>query len=305
MHSPLDFIRHQASGIRSAVQQCVARPFTATLTIFSIALALTLPGLLLSSLELLESNNISIEGERKINLFLAMDTAPESAMGLMNELTGNDKVQSLVQIDPDKALETLRKSANLGTSLDALPVNPLPITIVVTPATTLDTAAIEAFSNELGALPEVAQARLDSEYLVKLAQLGRFLRTLVLLVSVLFIALVCLVLMNNARLEILRRREEIEVTKLVGGTDGYVIRPFVYQALILCLIGSLLALTLISLIFSALSPTVNEFISGYQSNIGIGIGQKTRLYLPFITVAFAVTATWITVKTTLKNIIIQ
>lgn len=305
MNSPVDFLRHQGSGIRSALQQCISRPITALLTIFSIGLALTLPGLLWSSLETLEANNISIDGERKINLFLKMETPPEGAMGLMNELTNDPKVQSLQQINPDEALQTLRETTEVGDTLDALTENPLPITVIVTPKTDLTNEQIEEFVTTLRNLPEVAQARVDSEYLQRLAQLGRFLKTLLVIISILFLALVCLVLMNNARLEILRRREEIEVTKLVGGTDGYIIRPFVYQAFILCLLGSVLALILIKLVFSAIDPSLADFTSGYQESLTLKIGPNTGLYLPIITVVFAVTATWITVKTTLKNIILQ
>ncbi len=300
-----DILRHQSSGLREAVQQTLAQPFTSLLTIFSIALALCLPGLLLSTLEQMQQSNISIEGERKINVFLKMDSADETIMGLVNQLTNDERIIKLEQINPDAALASLREKSEFGNTLDALTDNPLPTTLILTAATTLENPAIESLAKELESYREVDQARLDSEYLQRIAQLGKFMRTLVTIVAILFLALVCLVLMNNARLEILRRREEIEVTKLVGGTDGYIIRPFVYQALILCFIGSLLALLLISLIFSAISPALADLVSGYQSTFELKIGQKTRLYLPIITVLAAVTATWITVKSTLKNIYIQ
>ena len=300
-----DILRHQSSGLREAVQQTLAQPLTSLLTIFSIALALCLPGLLLSTLEQIQQSNISIEGERKINVFLKMDSADETIMGLVNQLTNDERIIKLEQINPDAALASLREKSEFGTTLDALTDNPLPTTLILTAARTLENPAIESLAKELESYREVDQARLDSEYLQRIAQLGKFMRTLVTIVAILFLALVCLVLMNNARLEILRRREEIEVTKLVGGTDGYIIRPFVYQALILCFIGSLLALLLISLIFSAISPALADTVSGYQSTFELKIGQKTRLYLPIITVLAAVTATWITVKSTLKNIYIQ
>ena len=186
MDSPVEFLRHQSSGIRSALQQCIARPITALLTVFSIGLALTLPGLLWSSLETLEANNISIEGERKINLFLKMETPSEGAMGLMNELTNDPKVSGLQQINPEQALQTLRDSTELGDTLAALAENPLPITIIVTPTPDLSNAQIEEYAAVLRNLPEVAQARVDSEYLQRLAQLGRFLKTLLVIISILF-----------------------------------------------------------------------------------------------------------------------
>jgi len=300
-----DILRHQSSGLREAVQQTLAQPFTSLLTIFSIALALCLPGLLLSTLEQMQQSNISIEGERKINVFLKMDSADETIMGLVNQLTNDERIIKLEQINPEAALATLREKSEFGNTLDALTDNPLPTTLILTAATTLENPAIESLAKELESYREVDQARLDSEYLQRIAQLGKFMRTLVTIVAILFLALVCLVLMNNARLEILRRREEIEVTKLVGGTDGYIIRPFVYQALILCFLGSLLALLLISIIFSAISPALADLVSTYQSTFELKIGHKTRLYLPIITVLAAVTATWITVKSTLKNIYIQ
>lgn len=300
-----DILRHQGSGLREAVRQTLARPFTSLMTIFSIALALCLPGLLLSTLELMESSNISIEGERKINLFIASDTPAENLMGLINQLTNDERLASIAQINPDEALQTLREKAEFGETLDALSKNPLPTTLILTPQNNLENAAIEALAAEYRAYSEIDQVRLDSEYLQKLAQLGRFMQVLVSIIAILFLALVCLVLTNNARLEILRRREEIEVTKLVGGTDGYIIRPFVYQALILCLLGSLLALVLIALIFSAITPALSDLTGGYQSALELRIGSKTRLYLPIITVIAAVTATWVTVKVALKQIYIQ
>ena len=135
-------------------------------------------------------------------------------------------------MSPDEGLAEFRKLSGIGDALEALPENPLPWLVKVRPAPPRDTAAaVEALAAEIRKMDGVDLVEADTAWVRRLHAIEDTLQRLVLVVAALLAAGVLGVVGNTIRLEIDGRRAEIEVTKLVGGSNAFVRRPFLYSGL--------------------------------------------------------------------------
>jgi cell division transport system permease protein len=159
----------------------------------------------------------------------------------------------------------LRQRTGFGGALDALSENPLPHVIKVRPATSA-VAAIARLADELSALDATEFVQLDRLWIERLEAILELGGRAVNLVSLLLAAAVVLVIGNTIRLEINNRRTEIEVLKLVGATDGFIRRPFLYTGLWLGALGAVAAALMIGLGLLLLSGPVRELAALYASD---------------------------------------
>ena len=151
-------------------------------------------------------------------------------------------------ISADDALKSFRVQSGFGAALDVLGDNPLPHALDVRPRPDATSPAqMESLRSYLAAWPEVELVQVDSEWVQRLNAILDLLRRLVLGTSVLLGLGVLAVIGNTIRLEIYSRRAEIEVTKLVGGSNAFVRRPFLYTGLFYGLLGATLAALLVAL----------------------------------------------------------
>lgn len=163
----------------------------------------------------------------QVSLFLVAEAAVADVRNIESRLKTHAGVTSFRFVPRAQALETLRNRAGLADLLAGLPHNPLPDAFVVIPAAG-NAPALEALRNEFRAWPRVAEVHVDSDWarrLDNLIAIGRY--AVLMLAAALAFALVAITF-NTIRLQILTQRDEIEVTKLIGATDAYIRRPFLY-----------------------------------------------------------------------------
>src|SRR5690606_27826664 len=128
-------------------------------------------------------------------------------------------------ITPEEALEEFRRLSGFEDALALLDGNPLPPVLVVQPGAGLDPEQIQELVSRLRARPEVAQLRLDQEWVQRLHAIMQLIERGVWVVAALLAITVILVVGNTIRLDIQNRRDEIVITKLIGATDAFVRRP--------------------------------------------------------------------------------
>jgi cell division transport system permease protein len=155
-------------------------------------------------------------------------------------LRAHPDVQSVRFVAKDDALAELRRRTGLGDVLESLGQNPLPDAFVVT-AKDNHPDALERLRDVAGHWPKVAQVTLDSAWARRLEAGLRVGRIVSFLLSGLLGAALVAVTFNTIRLQILSRREEIEVAKLIGATNAFIRRPFLYFGLLQGLGGGLVA----------------------------------------------------------------
>jgi cell division transport system permease protein len=204
------------------------------------------------------------EDAADFTVYLALDVSDERAAQLAEEIERRDDVGKVELIDRAAALASFRAQSGLGGVLDALDENPLPSTLVVSPASGID-ADVETLARDLDALPETDVVQLDTAWVARLRAMLSLAARIVDIASVLLGLAVAIVIGNTIRLEIENRKVEIEVTKLVGGTDAFIRRPFLYLGLCYGLFGALIAAALIGLTLWLLAAPVASLVDLYGS----------------------------------------
>ena len=260
------FERHAQAALGS-LGRLVRQPFAAFLTILVIAIALALPAALYVAVANMRIVTAGLDETVQLSAYLAMSTTDSQARKAAAAIEAKRGVADAVLVSPEEGLAEFRKLSGIGDALEALPENPLPWLIKVRPAPPHDTAAeVGKLADELRQVESVELVEADTAWVRRLHAIEGTLEQLVLLVGGLLAAGVLGVVGNTIRLEINNRRAEIEVTKLVGGSNAFVRRPFLYSGFWQGLGGGLLALGLVEAGLFALAPYVAQLAAAYGAS---------------------------------------
>lgn len=268
------FEQHQGTAVDSLLR-LLGEPLGSLLTCFVIGIALALPLCVLLLLLNLQQLGAGLQGESSISVYLQQDLAPDAISALQEQLEEREDIEALRLITPEEALAEFEAESGFGDVLAGLDGNPLPPVLLVTPGVTA-ADALTALRDHLAAQPGVADAALDLEWLQRLNAVVSFALRLTYLLALLLGLGVLLVIGNTVRLAIESRRAEIVVVKLVGGTDAWVARPFLYTGFWYGMGGGIVALALVGFSLMVLSGPVSRLISAYDSDfevIGLGLTQ--------------------------------
>jgi cell division transport system permease protein len=261
----LDLHRQNFSG---ALRRLARQPFSTALTVLVLAIAIALP----AGLRVLVANAAALSGEWEsaadFTVYLKTSVRTERARALAREIEARDDVASVELIDRAAALKEFRAHSGFGEALDALDGNPLPDTIVVRPASGVsgDVAGVAA---AIRAMPETELVQLDTQWVARLRAILAFANRILDIATALLALAVAIVVGNTIRLEINNRSAEIEVVKLVGGTDAFIRRPFLYLGLCYGLAGAVVAELLILGTLALLGPPVRELAGLYGSDYSL------------------------------------
>lgn len=267
----MTWVTRHLQSMFAALGRLLRRPLSTLLTTLVIAVALALP----VGLWLVVKNARAATGDLatavQVTAYMEVGTPIARAEQLARQLRERPEVASVRVIPADEGLKEFRELSGFGSALDALTDNPLPHALVVQPRVDRrDGAVIEALRALLGAEPDVDTVQADAEWARRLAALLDVLRTLFLAAAGLLAVGVLAVIGNTIRLEIGARREEIQVTKLVGGSDAFVRRPFLYAGLFQGLLGGLLALGLVALVMGAVEAPIARLTALYGGRFRLG-----------------------------------
>jgi len=258
-------------NLLGAVGRLTRQPFATLLTVLVIAIALALPGGLRVLVSNAEALSGSWESAADFSVYLETTVTEERARALAAKIESREDVAAVVLITSSQALEEFRQHSGFGAALDALGENPLPHTLVVRPADA--TGEVEALAAALREEEDVALVQLDTEWVARLRGILSLAGRLVDIASALLGLAVVVVIGNTIRLEIQNRRDEIEVTKLVGGSDGFIRRPFLYLGLCYGLCGGIGAALLITGTLALLGGPVRALAALYGSDYAlVGLG---------------------------------
>lgn len=221
------------------------QPVATILTVSVIGIALALP----ASLNLLVQNGRNLAGgwesARDFSVYMQPGRELTEAATLADELRALDSIDTVLVISADEAMSDFRDASGLGEVLDSLSENPLPHTLVVRPQDSATVEELATLAEELAARVAIDMVKIDTEWVERLNAMLDFMRRIVILGSFLLIFAVIIIVGNTIRLDIQNHRDEIEVLKLLGASDGFVRRPFLYVGLWYGLIGGGVALLLL------------------------------------------------------------
>jgi cell division transport system permease protein len=271
MKALVTYLARHAQALIGSLGALARAPLASFMSIAVIGITLALPAAMVVAVDNVVALSSGWEGPGRISVFLKRDINDAAARKLADRLRRRDDVAKVEYISRDQAFEEFKHQSGLGEALGALERNPLPTVLVVHPANTSNQPqAMALLARELGALDEAELAQLDLEWVKRLqAWLGVIERG-VQIVGLLLAVAVLLIVGNTIRLAVLSRRDEIEVAKLVGASDAFIRRPFLYSGLAQGALGSLLAWALVQASLLLLSGPVSDLAGTYGSTFALG-----------------------------------
>lgn len=292
---PRDWLERHAQTLIGSLGRLMQNPFGAAMTMAVIGVAMALPLLFGVLLENTRSAAANWNQVFDVSVYLDKRASRARADALAGLLRGREDVASVRLITADEGLAQFKAASGFGNALDALRDNPLPDVLVVTPSLGASTpAGIDALKRAIAKLQDVQTVQLDTDWVQRLDALLDILRRTIWLTAALLGAGVMLVVGNTVRLDILNRRTEIEVMKLVGATDGFARRPFLYSGVWYGLGGGLLALLLAGTAVGLLGKPVAQLAGLYGSLFRLtNLGFFRALGVLVSSVGLSLVASWL------------
>lgn len=297
------WLQHHRLSAAESLLRVFQNPGSSLLTWLVIGIALALPMGLSVALDNISQVSASWEAPAQVSLFLQESVAPERAQELAAELKTREDVIDTQLIPRAEALAEFSTLSGFSDVLASLEENPLPDLVLVTPALTLEEDGVSALRDELQAIPEVAEAVLDMEWLQRLNSLMELGRRLVTAIGVMLVVGVLLILGNTIKLAIESRRDEIVIIKLVGGGNGFVRRPFLYTGLWYGVGGGVVAALLVASALWFLEEPIGELVLLYESAFRLtGLGLMGALNLVILGGLLGLAGAWLAVARHLAGI---
>lgn len=267
----IHWLRLHRLALLATLRLILAHPLASLFNLLVIGIAVALPLGLYALVSNLQGLAGQLPTETQASVFLHTNAGPADISRVQTLLSQDPAIASARHINKHQALKDLEQTSGMADLLAGLGDNPLPDSFELTlkGGASTDLAALQT---RLKADAAIEYVQLDSEWAQRLASIIRLGREAALTVAALFGAALMLITANLIRMQILTRREEIEVSKLIGATDSFIRRPFLYFAAVQGLLGALVGIALVGLGLNRLNGPVSQLASLY--------GQSFQLHLP-------------------------
>ncbi len=248
-------------------------PFSTLLTAAALGIALALPAGLYVILDHAKQLSGDFDSINQISLFMKQDISTQAIDRLQKKLNAWPEIAQVKHIDRAAALKEFQENSGFGDALKALKDNPLPHLLIVYPSLTHnEPEQISHLLADLKKLPEVNLVQLDIQWLQRLYAIIHIAQRGIFIIGALLALAVLLIIGNTIRLAIENRRSEIVVMKLIGATDSFIRRPFLYTGFWYGLFGSLIAILLVNLSLLMISNPLAHLSSLYNNSELFSLG---------------------------------
>ncbi len=302
--SPLKIwaLQHVSTCV-DALGRLAKQPFANFMTILVIAVTLAVPAAMHLIIKNAQSISGKLENALDFSVYLVADTTLDEAKNLASIIRQRADVDSVVFVSADEALAEFKEHSGFGAALDHLQGNPLPHTLVVRPSGANTAQSMTLLNEELSNLPETDLVQVDTEWVQRFLAILDMLQRAILMGGILLGVAIIVVIGNTIRLDIQNRREEIEVTKLIGATNAFVRRPFLYTGLWYGLGGGLLALGLVAYGLYALDEPITRLAGLYNSSFrALALDLRESLTIVGVAVLLGLTGSWIAAARHMRRI---
>lgn len=269
-HSIKNYIGAHLSACKIGLQNLLNSPIATLIIVITLGISLCLPASGYVILKNLEKASSGWDRGTTITLFLEHKVDPIELENFIAALKNTDEFEKIEYQTPDEALAEFRALNEVAEFIDSLPKNPLPGVITLHPKPNYEhPSTLKALQNDLQRHPIVDQATLDFEWVQKLNAFLRLTQALAWLLSLIIGAGVILVICNTVRLALERHRDEIEVLSLIGATQSFIRRPFLYRGLWYGALGAAAAFCLLHFAQSALEEPAAKLSALYGDTFSL------------------------------------
>ena len=291
------WLRQHQYAFRVALSHLIHQPFSSLTNIIVVALALSVPlvswSLLLAAQPVVQKMPVATE----ITLYLEVDTSTAEVVALQSTLAErySKQLDHIEKIDKNQALIQLKQDPTWAEALRTLPKNPLPDTLILRFKPNVEySQQANQIALEIQQLATVNRVQLDRDWLKRLEALLSFGRVALLLLSLSVAVIVVATVFNTIRLQALNQRQEIAVARLVGATESFVRRPFLYLGAISGGLSCVLTMCLSLLVLNPLNTALNKLAISYDTELVLHLPDHSDLFVAslFIMVIAALAARW-------------
>lgn len=272
---------HHLHVLQFTLRRLRNAPVSSLLNILVIGVALSLPTGGYVLLQNVQSLSEKLVGTPQISIFLSMDVSQDDIAHAKQQLEQNHGISNIEFVPREEALQQLQLSTGLTDVTGGLAHNPLPHAFIVYPESK-DIVILETLRDELKTWPKFDHVQLDSAWARKLEAILKFARLAVLILAILLSFALVAITFNTIRLQILTQREEIEVSKLIGASNGFIRRPFLYFGLAQGLLGGSAAWLIITVSLTLLNASLADLAQLYASNLSLhhlSVGDSLTLLI--------------------------
>ncbi len=260
------FAVHTRTAVGS-LGRLVRQPFASLMIVLVIAVTLAIPAALNLVIKNARSVSAGWDNALDFSVYLERSISEDEARGLARLIEQRADVASVELITAAEALEEFKAQSGFGEALDQLQENPLPHTLVVRPSPSNTAQSMTLLQDELANLSEAEAVQVDTEWVQRFHAILDIVRQAIAIGATLLGVAIIVIIGNTIRLDIQNRREEIEVTKLIGASNAFVRRPFLWSGFWYGLFGGLLALALVQYGLYLLQTPVARLAGLYQSGV--------------------------------------
>lgn len=298
------YLCHHRQMLAAGFTRLRRNPLSTSMTVAVIGIALALPAGALVLFGNVTSITNSWRGAARISLFLKRDLSNHAVRQLAIDLRAHIGVASVRVITASQSLADFQQRSGFGNAVSLLGSNPLPPVLVIQPTNSYTApAAARQLGQSFAALPQVDKIRMDIEWLERLQVILAILHRAVVVIALLLALAVVLIVGNTIRLEIENRRAEIEVSKLIGATDRFIRRPFLYHGAWYGLAGGVLAWVLVVIALLVMAGPVTRLTVLYGSRFTLdGLGWRGTALLIVSSIALGWVGSWLAVARHLRAI---
>jgi cell division transport system permease protein len=297
------WLSRHASTCVGALGRLARQPFASLMIILVIGVTLALP----AAINVIVKNAQAVSGNWSnaldFSVYMRRGLSASEAEGLARLIGQRADIESVDLITADEALAEFKLQSGFGAALDQLGENPLPHTLVVRPNPANTGASLILLQEEIGNLPEVELVQVDTEWVQRFHAILDIVRQAIAIGSALLGIAIVVVIGNTIRLDIENRREEIEVTKLIGASNAFVRRPFLWTGFWYGLIGGVFALLLVQYGLYLLKDPVSRLAGLYQGKLSVvSLGVTESLAIVGAAVFLGLFASWTTAARHMRRI---
>lgn len=278
--------------------QLAGTPLNTLMIAAVIGIALALPAGLYVLLDNLQGLSRGWERAAQISLFMKPEVSDAGAAKFAKTLQARPELASVRVITRAQALAEYQQLSGFKDALEVFgDDNPLPAVLVLQPTEAQATpAAIDRLLNELRKHPQVEIAQFDLEWLRRLHAIMAVMQRGVTVIGVLLGVGVLLIVGNTIRASVEKHREEIEVAKLLGATDAFIRRPFLYTGLWYGLLGGIIACLFVATSLALLQVPVRQLATLYHSDFSLSVMSADTLFTVWLFgILLGVAGSWLAV----------
>lgn len=299
------WLRLHRMALADAARRIAAQPLASALAVSVIALAVALPVLAAALVQSVAPATAGFDTDPHVNVFLALEANDDDVRRIEAALKAHPDTASLRFVPRARALEELKATSHLAELLANLDRNPLPHAFSVRTKTS-DAASLTATRAAWTRLPGVDQVSAEFEWAEKISRWTSFAGRALAGFAVVLAAAVLFIVGHLIRLQVLTRRDEIEVSQLIGATAADVRRPFLYHGFVQGLAAGLTAAGLAALVVVWLNAELRALTSAYVYELKIVFLDPPAVALVALAVAaLGIVGAWLSVSRELKRFTIE